>query len=251
MEKETVRQRGISQSILTPIAIIIGFGLIAAAIYFSGLKSGEGEVVKNTGDNTNAGTAPSLEAINPVTEDDHIRGNPNAQIVLVEYSDYDCPFCKNFHETMKRIMADYGTDGKIAWVYRQFPIAQLHPSAPHIAESAECVASLGGNEAFWAFSDQIFEERETNEQTDITRLSEFAVAAGVSKDEFESCLDSGEQRSAVEEDYNNAQDIGARGTPHTVILVGDEQGLINGAQPYAVVKEIIDNLLKGIEAGTL
>ncbi len=230
------------QSLMIPLAIVIGFGLIAAAIYMTGatnpLATGttdtENQVVEAEGD---------LANITPVSDADHIRGNPNAPIVFVEYSDYDCPFCKNFHETMKRIMEEYGADGRVAWVYRHFPLQELHPSAPRIAEASECVAKLGGNTAFWTFSDLVFGERGTNELTDTSRLPEFATSAGVDAAAFNTCLENGETRSLVEEDFNNAIAIGGRGTPHTIVLVGEEQGVINGAQPYATVRQIVENLL--------
>lgn len=240
-------------SLTIPLAIVAGFAMVAGAIYFSGNKSvadiaipGEDNVA-NVAQNTDS---PSLENINPVSEDDHIRGNPNAPIVLVEYSDYDCPFCKNFHETMNQIMADYGADGKIAWVYRHFPLEQLHPNAPLIAQAAECVADLGGDDAFWTFSDLIFEERETNAQTNPDSLPGFAELAGVDVNDYNSCVDSGRTKAAVEEDFNNALAIGGRGTPHTVILVGDQQGVINGAQPYDVVSGMVENLISQLDGGT-
>lgn len=242
-----------AQSLAIPVAIVFGFTLIAIAIYFGG---GNNPIAAITGSNneppeeTDTST-PDLSLINPVTEADHIRGNPNAPIVFVEYSDYDCPFCKNFHETMKRIMDEYGSNGQVAWVYRQFPLQQLHPSAPRIAEASECVAKLGGNQAFWTFSDLIFEERTVNEPTDMSRLNEFAISAGVEEAAFTACLNSGETRELVEEDFNNAIAIGGRGTPHTIVLVGDQQGVINGAQPYATVKQIVDNLIAQNEGGAL
>lgn len=240
-----------SQSYAIPIAIIIGFGLIAAAIFFSGSTENTPLAGTQETDTTQEEPQGSPEAINPVTEDDHIRGNPNAPIVIVEYSDYDCPFCKNFHETMQQVMAEYGESGQVAWVYRHFPLEQLHPNAPRIAQAAECVADLGGNEAFWTFSDLVFGERETNAQTNPVEIPTYAETAGVDRDEFTACMDSGETRGAVEEDFNNAIAIGGRGTPHSIILVGDQQGVINGAQPYGTVKGIIDNLLQQIEGGTI
>jgi protein-disulfide isomerase len=236
------------QSLAVPLAIIFGFGLIAIAIYMSGASAPTptDTANTNTGEPTQTG---DLTKINPVTEDDHIRGNPNAPIIFVEYSDYDCPFCKNFHETMNRIMDEYGTTGDVAWVYRHFPLEQLHPSAPKIAEASECVADLGGNTAFWTFSDLVFEERDTNEPTDMSRLSEFAVTAGVAEAAFTACLESGQKEAAVNEDAADAIEIGGRGTPHTIILVGGEQGVINGAQPYATVKQIVDDLIEQMEGG--
>ena len=254
MEQETVsrstRSQSTSQSMAIPIAIVLGFSMIAAAIYFSGNQAPapSNEQQATTQDDAEVTPEPG-GTINPVTEDDHIRGNPNAPIMLVEYSDFDCPFCKNFHETMKLIMQEYGTTGDVAWVYRHLPLEQLHPSAPFLAEASECVAQLGGNDAFWTFADLVFDERDINEPTNLSRLSEFVAAAGVEQAAYEACLESGDGRPGVEEDFRNAVAIGARGTPYTVVVVGDQQGLINGAQPHNVVKQIIDNLLTQLEEG--
>lgn len=231
------------QSLAIPVAIVIGFGLIAGAIFFSGNSKIVDE--KTTGetdklvDQTNE--APK-GTINPVTDADHIKGNPNAPIMIVEYSDFDCPFCKSFHETMTKIMNEYGVDGKVAWAYRHLPLEQLHPSAPVIAEASECVAKLGGDEAFWKFADLVFGERGINEPTNMIMLPEYVESAGVSVADYTACLDSKEMRPNVEEDFNNARDIGARGTPYSVVLVGNQQMVINGAQPYAVVKQLIDGV---------
>ncbi|NCN52248.1 thioredoxin domain-containing protein [Candidatus Parcubacteria bacterium] len=224
-----------------PIAIIIAAGLLAGAIYFSGKQNSANTA--NDGD-----SSPSEEiTIPPVTEADHILGNPNAPIMIVEYSDYDCPFCKNFHETMKKIMDDYGAGGKVAWVYRYFPLQQLHPNAPELAVSAECVAELGGNDAFWKFSDLVFSERDTNEQTDMTRVPEFVAAAGVDTTAFQECLDSGRYKSLVEQQFNDAVAAGGRGTPYPIVVVGDQKGTIQGAQPYSVVKQMIDTLIAQLD----
>lgn len=234
-----------SNTLAIPIAIIIGFGLIAAAIFFSGntapaVKDG----AKNTTDTQElAATGP----IRPVDENDHIRGNPNAPIIILEYSDFDCPFCKNFHETMNKIMANYGSDGKVAWVYRHFPLEQLHPSAPRIALASECVYELGGNEAFWKFADLVFGERGVNEPTNTSRLSEFAVSSGVSETAFNSCVEDERTKARVEKDIADGINAGAKGTPYTLVLVGGQQGIINGAQPYEYVSKIIETLIAQIE----
>jgi protein-disulfide isomerase len=188
--------------------------------------------------------------VSPVTEADFIRGNPNAPITVIEYSDYDCPFCKNFHETMKLIMDDYGVTGKVAWVYRQFPLAQLHPNAPRIAEAALCVGELGNDDAFWKFSDFIFSEREVNEPTNMTRLPEFAEKSGVKRADFNTCLESSKKKEAVEASLADGVKAGAQGTPYSVVIVGDQKAVINGAQPYPVVKQIIERLITQLEGNS-
>jgi len=89
-----------------------------------------------------------------ISEKDHVRGNRSAKIKLVEYSDFECPFCQRFHLTAKQVLDEYGND--VAWVYRHFPLDQLHPKARPTAEASECVYELGGDEAFWKFTDEVF-----------------------------------------------------------------------------------------------
>lgn len=234
-----------SSSPAIPIAIVIGFGLIALAIYFSGMGAGNSK--------TATGTLPApvaqkeVSKIRPVDDTDYIRGNPNASILIVEYSDYDCPFCKNFHETMSRVMDDYGITGKVAWVYRQFPIAQLHPNAERISQAALCVGELGGNDAFWEFSDLIFQERNLNEPTNISKLPEYAERVGVTKDALVSCLDSGRHAKTVADSIAEGAGAGIEGTPQSFVIVGNQMAAVEGAQPYAVVKQTIDNLIGQLE----
>ncbi|HEY4512123.1 MAG TPA: thioredoxin domain-containing protein [Candidatus Paceibacterota bacterium] len=109
---------------------------------------------------------PSLQNMEPVTAKDHIKGNSSAPVKIVEYSDLECPFCKRFHATMLEVMSTYGKDGKVAWVFRHFPLAQLHSKAPKEAEAAECAAELGGNDGFWKFVDKINELTPSNNKLD-------------------------------------------------------------------------------------
>jgi protein-disulfide isomerase len=93
------------------------------------------------------------DQVNPVTDADHVKGDRNAAIKVVEYSDFDCPFCGRFHDSMNSVVE---SNDDVAWVYRHFPLDQLHPQARAVAQAAECVAELGGNEAFWTFTDGYF-----------------------------------------------------------------------------------------------
>jgi protein-disulfide isomerase len=231
-----------SSSVAIPIAIVFGFGLIALAIYFSGI--GGSNTVAPTTDTV---TKTTKSNIKPVDKTDYIYGNPNAPILVVEYSDYDCPFCKNFHETMNQIMNEYGVTGKVAWVYRQFPIAGLHPNANHLSESALCVGELGGNDAFWKYSNSIFQERNVNEATNISKLKDYAKNAGVEESAFQACLDSGKHKKTVEDSLAEGASAGIEGTPHSFVLVGNQQAAISGAQPYPVVKNIVENLIGQLE----
>jgi protein-disulfide isomerase len=105
--------------------------------------------------------------IRPVTEADHILGNPNAKIIIVEYSDLECPFCKQFHNTMHQIISN---NPDVAWVYRHYPIPQLHPKAFHEAEATECAWEQGGNDAFWKYTDTIYKITPSNNGLDEKEL---------------------------------------------------------------------------------
>lgn len=237
--------RSTTPSIAVPVAIVIGFGMIAVAIFFSG-----GNTTPTAAPNVPTAETTQETTVRPVDETDFIRGNPNAPILVIEYSDYDCPFCKQFHDTMKRIMEEYGVTGKVGWVYRQFPLEQLHPNAPRISEAAYCVGDLGGGDAYWKFSDLIFSERDINAPTNMTRLPEFAATAGVDKEKFNECLASGKFTERVQTSIAEGVAAGAQGTPYSIVTVGGQQAVINGAQPYAVVKQIIDNLIAQLEGQT-
>jgi protein-disulfide isomerase len=231
-------------SIAVPVAIVFGFALIAIAIFFTADRSPAVELV---GESPETERAVLSSTPRPVDETDYIRGNPNAPILIIEYSDYDCPFCKQYHSTLSDIMDEYGVTGKVAWVYRQFPIAQLHPNSPRVSEAALCVGKLGGNDAFWTFTDLVFEERELAEATNVARIPDYVAQSGVDAAAHAACLSNGDMTKAVTASVEDAFNIGARGTPYTVVMVGNQQAIINGAQSYDTVKGILDNLIGQLE----
>lgn len=180
--------------------------------------------------------------LRPVSKDrDHIRGNPDAPVTLIEYSDFECPFCKSFHPTVKKVVEE--SNGQVRWVYRHFPLDQIHPvKARKEAAASECAAELGGNDAFWKFADRFFEVTPSNNKTDIdTVLPRIAREIGLNEAKFASCLASGRHDKRVEEDYQNAVAAGGRGTPWSVVVW--KSGRIyplSGAQPYASVKQLVE-----------
>ncbi len=237
-----------SNSIVIPIAIIFGFALIALAIFYSGI--GRSTVIKPP---VNTEVIANGD-IRKVDKSDYIRGNPNAPILVVEYSDYDCKYCKSFHETMNQIMNEYGATGKVAWVYRQFPQTELHPNSARISEAALCAGEVGGNDAFWKFTDQVFRERGAEELTNISRLGEYATVAGADTKTFNSCLESGRHQNRIKESVEDGIKAGIDGTPHSFVIVGNQKGAIEGAEPYPVVKGIINDIigqLEGVEAAEI
>lgn len=237
-------------SIAVPLAILFGFAMIAIAIFFTANKGSTPAAVVDNPEPVDQIDGSLTSTPRPVDETDYIRGNPNAPILLIEYSDYDCPFCKQFHATLNQIMDEYGVTGKVAWVYRQFPLAQLHPNSPRISEAALCVGELGGNDAFWKFTDLIFEERAIDEPTNVTRIPGYLTEIGIDATAYNECMDGTAMEERVTASTKDAFDIGARGTPYTVLVVGNQQAVINGAQPYETVKGIVENLIGQLEGTT-
>jgi protein-disulfide isomerase len=181
----------------------------------------------------------------PVGKSDHIYGSPNAPVTLIEYSDFECPFCKRFHGTVKNLVDE--SRGQVKWVYRHFPIEQLHPvKARKEAVASECAGELGGNDAFWKFADRFFELTPSNNQTDIdTVLPQIAREIGLDKKQFASCLVSGRHDKRIDEDIRNATASGANGTPWSVIVSKDGKTYaLSGAQPQAAIKQLTELALQ-------
>lgn len=221
---------------MIPLAIIVAGILIAVAVLYS---SGNKQTAKN---NVAAG---SNAAIRPVTAQDHILGNPDAPVKVVEFSDTECPFCKRFHSTMKQVVAEYGENGQVAWVYRHFPIDAIHPKARKEAEAAECANELGGNEKFWAYLDRIYEITPSNNNLDPKDLPEIAAYVGLDKVRFSQCLNSGKYAQHVADDLRDAQNSGGRGTPWSIVIAPNGKTIpLSGAQPYPAVKQLIDLALQ-------
>jgi protein-disulfide isomerase len=231
-----------SNSPAIPIAIIIGFALIALAIFFTNDRKDSVPAMNTTSEELATATKPGSPR--PVDNTDYIFGNPNAPILLIEYSDYDCPFCKQYHETLSRIIEQYGANGRVAWVYRQFPIAQLHPNSPKLSESALCVGKLGGNKAFWDFSRKLYDSRNIDEFTNVTKIPDYVTETGVSLSDYQACIESGEMKKVVEDSIVDGLNAGAgKGTPYTVVTVGNRQEKIIGAESYDFLQTILSSLI--------
>jgi len=238
MDPQTIQPQSALHKFSVPFAIIIAGVFIALALYFSGSKA-------------SAPTQPLPDKVvtgdmRPVDDNDHILGNPNADLVIVEYSDTGCPFCKQFHKTMQTLMNEYGKGGKVAWVYRHFPIDQLHPNSRKEAEATECASELGGPEKFWAYTNTIYERAPQNGGFKAEQLKTIAKDIGLDVTAFNECLSSGRKAAVVEADYQDGVKAGARGTPYSLIIRKKDGSKvpISGAQPYASLKGTIELLLK-------
>ena len=232
-----------------PIAIVIAGVLIAGAVYFSSGKTPSAPTVAGNGVAVNQqlpqGDAGSLDQMATISTSDHIRGNPDAPVKIVEYSDTECPFCKRFHGTMQEVMDEYGKDGRVAWVYRHFPLIQLHPKAPKEAEATECANELGGQDKFWAYVDRLFEVTPSNNNLDPAELPKIAQYVGLDLTKFNTCLNSGKYAKHVEQDTQNATATGGNGTPWSIVVAANGKKYpLSGSQPYASVKQLIELALQ-------
>lgn len=226
---------------MVPIAIIIAGALIAWGLMAGDTSQPSDDTTPKEGEITMA----------PVSADDHILGNPEADNIIVEYSDLECPFCKNFHFTTKQLMEEYGKDGNLAIVFRHFPLDQLHSKARAEAIATECAAELGGNEVFWQYLDLIFTNTPSNNGLDLTQLPVYATQVGLDEAEFTACLNNPEMADRVEEDYQDGLVAGVLGTPtdpggtpYSVLISKDgTKTPIKGAQPFEMVKVLIEQAL--------
>ncbi len=222
-----------------PVAIVVAGALIAGAVYFGtgGASTGASQLQNPEQ------FAGDLEKMKPITSSDHVRGDPNAPVKIVEYSDLECPFCKSFHPTMQKIAGEY--EGKVTWVYRHFPLDEIHPKSDKEAEATECANELGGNDAFWRYVDRLFEVTPSNNNLNPAELPKIAEYVGLDAQKFNSCLASGKYAAHVEEDYQNALATGGNGTPWSVIVAANGKKYpLSGAQPYEAVKQLIELALQ-------
>lgn len=178
-----------------------------------------------------------------VTDRDHVRGNPKAKITVIEYSDFECPFCKRHAPTMAQVLDTYKEDVNI--VYRHFPLS-FHQNAQKEAEASECVAELAGNDAFWKFHDAIFERSSVGGTGfALDKLPALAKEVGANETKFKQCLDGDKYAKYVQDQMQEGITAGVQGTPGNFIINNDtkETKEISGAVPFSSFQSIIDTML--------
>jgi len=198
---------------------------------------------------SNSSGTPS-QTVKVSVDDDAVLGNPNAPITIIEFTDYQCIFCRKFWtETFSQLKKDYIDAGKVKLVVRDFPLTNLHPMAEVSVEAAECVREKGGDSAYFKMHDKIFGEQ--------NKLSPSSTASYAKDDllkwandlgyDISSCLGSGKYKSEVAKDLADAQSAGFGGTPGFVIMKsGDSEGIpIKGAYPYSAFQKALDAELAG------
>jgi len=177
------------------------------------------------------GNAAASSTLDPVTRDDPAQGPKNAAVTIVEFSDYQCPYCKIWHdEVLSRILAEY--EGQVRFIYRDYPLTG-HPEALPAAEAANCA---GEQDAYWEFHSAIFSSQYGYGRS---AYEQYAIDLGLDSDAFVECIDSGRFKDEIMGDFRDGLRLGVNSTP-TFFINGTQ---VVGAQPYEVFKQYIDSEL--------
>lgn len=252
-----------------PTQTILTLALVAAAYLIGSLttevrylKGTQGTPNNNTADDAgifkrlfglNSSPSPTTSpgfrdndaaSVEPLRDTDHVRGDRQARVLLIEYSDLECPFCKRFHPTAQQVVNEYA--GEVAWVYRHFPLDQLHPKADKEAEAVECARELDGEDGFWKLVDKIFEVTPSNNGLNLDDLPTLAGQVGLNASAFKTCLDSGQFAQYVEDNYQSGLRAGISGTPGNILLdtTTGRTRVIPGAVPFEQLKPAVDAMLQ-------
>lgn len=180
--------------------------------------------------------------VKPLSDEDYIRGNADAAVTIIEYSDLECPYCKTFHNTVEQVMQKYPNDVK--WVSRHYPLS-FHANAQKEAEAAECIAAQGGAQAYWDFIDTVF-ERTTSNGTGfaLESLAPLATELGYNASKLQDCLDAGTYSTKIQNDLTEGTAAGVSGTPTSFIL--DADGNVVQTIPGALSFTQVDQAISGI-----
>lgn len=242
----------------TPVAILLGAMLISIAILMSGGIIKIAPRTAGTGANIPATPsvvpqqAPQQPTSSKVSvDDDPVLGSKDAKVTLIEFSDYECPFCKrHFDQVYPSLKKDYLDTGKVKMVFRDYPLPFHDPMATFEAGAANCAREQGGDNAYFKFHDEIFKRTKSN-GNGLTKDEVYQIAAdlGLNQANLKVCADSGKFSEEIKKDVADGSSAGVSGTPSFFIGKSDQSGTITGqiivgAQPYTAFQSAIDPLLK-------
>lgn len=220
------------------IGLAVGFVLVAGVSFFAGTQfAPRGSAIPTTQEIPGQASEALI-----VRADDSVLGRTDAPVLLIEYSDFECPFCKRFHPTAARAVEEYG--GDVAWVYRHLPLP-MHETADEAAAIGYCIQGQSGSGAFWRYADRIFEEQGSVSPSEEYYLT-LAEQVGLSRADGLACLERGSPAYAAVEahTYEASAVFGIEGTPGSII-VNTETGAIArvpGAVPYEQLQSLIDSV---------
>jgi len=213
------------------MAVLLAGVLIAAAILFTNTHPGA----------ASAGVAgqnlPASVNVSAPSAQDHIIGSPTAPVVLVEYSDFQCPYCQLVYPTLKSIVAS--SNGKVAWVMREFPLTSIHPEANPAANAAECIAAQLGNDGWWKYADAVFNNQD---KLNAAYSRSLAQQFGANLGAYDSCIAASTYQSKIDAQTAEAENNGGQGTPYTVVYGHGKQVPVSGALPLAQFNAVIQSL---------
>jgi protein-disulfide isomerase len=216
------------KELFIPIAIVFAGAVIAVAILITH---------PHLASNTNGNPQAAL----PITSSDHLLGNPEAPVVLVEYADVDSEYSKDFQSVMEQVIQDYGTKGNVAWIYRDFPLTDQDPTSEKDDEAAECAAGLGSPSDFFSFIDAMQAAAPGDDQFDPSGYDTIVSTLGIATGSFDDCLTAHTYQKKVAADYASGEAVGVSGTPYSVLFVkGQKPITISGFVPYATMKQLLD-----------
>ena len=251
-----LNKKSIPTGMIIAIIAVVAVAAFFAGSYFSNLDSDfvthsefENAISKLESKIESTNQAPSQppSPVNISQDDDPVRGDPDAPITIIEFSDFQCPFCARFHvQTLPLLLDQYIETGKVNLVYRDFPIQSIHPNAMPAAVASECAHEQG---KYWQYHDTLFEKQRSWSNLDseqiITTLSQYALDVGLAQQQFDSCLESGKYFEEVQGDLKDGRDYDITGTPG--FFIGNEKiGFVKltGAQPFDSFQKVIESQLE-------
>jgi protein-disulfide isomerase len=230
---------GISSGVL--VIFSIGFFVLLGIMLSGGSRLALADNGTGSGIPTQP-AAPTADAptvvgeVKAVDKTDHVSGDANAKVTLIEYSDFQCPFCQRFEPTIKQIMDEY--KGRVRLVYRHYPLSSIHPEATPAALAAECASEQG---KFFEYGAKLFESQAI---LGTATYGNIADQLKLNRKTFDACLSSKKYQAKVDGDQASGNAAGVSGTPATIIIgaKGGKQ-IVEGAQAYANVRAMVEAAL--------
>ena len=222
------------------LGILLIISIFTSGFGFGDNSSPTGGTVVNPGNNVPTGP------VEVSADDDPVLGKDNAPVIIIEFSDFQCPFCRKFWtDTFEQLKTEYIDTGKVKLIYRDFPLDSIHPMAQKSAEAAQCANE---QEKYWEYHDKMYGEQnildggsiEGPVQSTVTYtvndLKKWAKDLGLDSGKFDSCLDDGKYEDEVKNDFQDGAQAGVQGTPS--FFINGKQ--LSGAQPFSAFKQAID-----------
>ena len=222
-------------AVVSIVGFFLTFSMLRNEVSGTGTNKTAGTTNTAAAPTNTAGTVPTTAPTKvdiAVKDTDYIRGNADAKVTLIEYSDFECPFCATVRPTIDQVLEQYGDDVRL--IYRHYPLS-FHPQAQKAAEASECAAE---QDKFWEMHDKLFDMNTAGTLS----LANFKKAAGelsLNQNQFDTCLDSGKYQQKVTDDLNEGTQYGVQGTPATFV----NGTLVSGAVPLAQFTAAVDAAL--------